>query len=33
MPDVIRHVLKERGSGFDILVLLQPTCPQRTGEN
>jgi CMP-N-acetylneuraminic acid synthetase len=33
MPDVIRHVLKERGSGFDILVLLQPTCPQRTGED
>jgi CMP-N,N'-diacetyllegionaminic acid synthase len=31
MPDVIHHVLKERGAGFDIILLLQPTCPQRTG--
>jgi CMP-N,N'-diacetyllegionaminic acid synthase len=33
MPDVIYHVLKERGGGFDIILLLQPTCPQRTGED
>ena len=30
MPDVIHHVLSARGSGFDIILLLQPTCPQRT---
>jgi CMP-N,N'-diacetyllegionaminic acid synthase len=29
MPDVIHHVLHER-PGFDIILLLQPTCPQRT---
>ncbi len=33
MPEVIEHVLKERGTGFDILLLLQPTCPQRTAED
>ena len=33
MPEVIRHVLAERGEGIDLLVLLQPTCPQRTGED
>lgn len=33
MPDVIHHVLRERGSGFDIILLLQPTCPQRTSED
>jgi CMP-N,N'-diacetyllegionaminic acid synthase len=30
MPAVIEHVLAERGTGFDLLLLLQPTCPQRT---
>ena len=30
MPKVIEHVLEQRGAGFDILLLLQPTCPQRT---
>jgi len=30
MPEVIDHVLRERGARFDIIVLLQPTCPQRT---
>lgn len=33
MPDVIEQVLKERGAGFDLLVLLQPTCPQRTAND
>jgi CMP-N,N'-diacetyllegionaminic acid synthase len=33
MPEVIHHVLKERGAGFDIILLLQPTCPQRTGND
>lgn len=33
MPDVIHHVIDERGKGFDILLLLQPTCPQRTTED
>ena len=30
MPEVIHHVLRESGAGFDIILLLQPTCPQRT---
>jgi CMP-N-acetylneuraminic acid synthetase len=30
MADVVAHVLRERGAGVDVLVLLQPTCPQRT---
>jgi CMP-N,N'-diacetyllegionaminic acid synthase len=29
MPPVIQHVLAERGQGVEILLLLQPTCPQR----
>ncbi|MGZ8920082.1 MAG: acylneuraminate cytidylyltransferase family protein [Limisphaerales bacterium] len=33
MPKVIHHVLRERGTGFDIILLLQPTCPQRTPED
>lgn len=33
MPEVIHHVLRERGAGFDIILLLQPTCPQRTPED
>src|SRR5262245_8678855 len=33
MAPVIEHVLHERGTGFDILLLLQPTCPQRTGSD
>lgn len=30
MPEVIHHVLREVDTGFDIILLLQPTCPQRT---
>lgn len=30
MPEVIHHVMRERGTGFDVILLLQPTCPQRT---
>lgn len=33
MPEVIHHVLRECGAGFDIILLLQPTCPQRTAED
>jgi N-acylneuraminate cytidylyltransferase len=33
MPDVIHHVLRERGAGFEIILLLQPTCPQRTASD
>lgn len=33
MPDVIQHVLQERGTGVEIILLLQPTCPQRTAED
>jgi CMP-N-acetylneuraminic acid synthetase len=29
MPPVIEHALKERGADVEIILLLQPTCPQR----
>jgi CMP-N-acetylneuraminic acid synthetase len=33
MPEVIQHVLQERGQGVEVILLLQPTCPQRTAED
>jgi CMP-N,N'-diacetyllegionaminic acid synthase len=33
MPEVVEHVLQERGQDFDLILLLQPTCPQRTFED
>ena len=33
MPEVIEHVLRERGGDFGIILLLQPTCPQRTAQD
>ena len=33
MPEVIQHVLKNRGEAFDVMILLQPTCPQRTASD
>jgi CMP-N-acetylneuraminic acid synthetase len=33
MADVVRQVLREAGSGFDVFLLLQPTSPMRTPED
>ena len=33
MPEVIHHVLREYKSPVDVILLLQPTCPQRTSED
>ena len=33
MSEVIHHVLQECGAGFDVILLLQPTCPQRTSQD
>jgi CMP-N,N'-diacetyllegionaminic acid synthase len=33
MPPVVQHALLEHGAGVDLIVLLQPTCPQRKFED
>lgn len=33
VTDVVSHFIAQTGADFDVFVLLQPTCPQRTGQD